>query len=323
MGEKGEFEQRPEVKPASSVPLPKEKASPAVKILCAIFALIALCACGYIVYDKTFAARGDNDVAEPDVLTPPEKEELSEAKVDEETRAIVMDVYKGMSSFFEGATSYRTYLSFDNGVPYEFEDGYATSIDKSYGAWFISNNYGNDFYASLGKENYISMLDKIMKNHDLKRVTASKGLFFGEEVLYYSNDEGYVCFASTSSMPGTVECSNTKWLTDERKELVKDLIDAYKKGDKDAKNYDGAIYLYASEKDVKDSATKPYQTLQGSVLDAAILFYRKDEDSDWKYLAVTQNMNMCEWFDTDDEKAAYEGTACWDNATHKETTVTK
>ena len=59
MGEKGEFEQRPEVKPASSIPLPKEKASPAIKILCVIFALVALGLGGFIVYDKLVAKDGD------------------------------------------------------------------------------------------------------------------------------------------------------------------------------------------------------------------------------------------------------------------------
>jgi hypothetical protein len=59
MGEKGEFEQRPEVKPASSIPLPKEKASPAIKILCVIFALVALGLGGFIVYDKLVTKDGD------------------------------------------------------------------------------------------------------------------------------------------------------------------------------------------------------------------------------------------------------------------------
>lgn len=58
MDEKGEFEQRPEVKPASSVPLPKEKASPALKILCVLFVLISLGLGGFIIYDKVMNDEG-------------------------------------------------------------------------------------------------------------------------------------------------------------------------------------------------------------------------------------------------------------------------
>ena len=306
MEEKGEFEQRPEVRPADQIPLPKAKPSPALKILCTVFALIAFCACGYIVYDIVFATH------KPVILTPPEKKELTEAEVDEETRVIVMDVYKGMSSFFEGATDYRTYLSFDSGVAYEFEKGYATAITKSYGAWYISNDYGSDFYAGLGVTSYTNMIDTVMKNHNLKRTTASDGLFFGEGSLYYMNDDGYVCVASTMSMPGTVECSNTKWLTEDEKTFVKTLIDAYKDSDEWAKNYKGAIYLYANEKDIEDSSVKPYQTIEGSVIDAGISFYRKSEDDDWVYFTTAQQAPSCSAYNTEDLVNAYKGRFCWD-----------
>ena len=53
MEEKGEFEPRPEVKPADQVPLPQKKANPTTGILCVVFALIALGLGGYIIYDKT------------------------------------------------------------------------------------------------------------------------------------------------------------------------------------------------------------------------------------------------------------------------------
>ena len=42
METKGEFEQRPEVKPAEQIPLPKAKASPLPWILCAVFAVAAV-----------------------------------------------------------------------------------------------------------------------------------------------------------------------------------------------------------------------------------------------------------------------------------------
>ena len=49
MEEKGEFEQRPEVKPADQVPLPQKKANPITGILCVIFALVALGLGGWIL----------------------------------------------------------------------------------------------------------------------------------------------------------------------------------------------------------------------------------------------------------------------------------
>ncbi|MDO4220183.1 MAG: hypothetical protein Q4D22_03065 [Candidatus Saccharibacteria bacterium] len=312
MEEKGEFEQRPEVKPADSIPLPKAKPSPVLKVLCVVFALIAIGACGYIVYDKVNS--GKKDDGKPEILTPPEKKELTDTEVDEETRTIVMDIYKGMNDFFEGATDFRTYLSFDSGVPYEFEDGYATSIVKSYEAWYISNSYNADFYAGQGKDNYISMIDKIMKNHNLKRTEVSEGLFFGDGDLYYMNDDGFVCVASTSSMPGTVSCSNTKWLSETRKEFVKDLIDAYKKGADWMKDDEETVYLYANENKIRDGGTEPYQIIEGGVLDAAIIFYRKGEDSEWKFFTITQQALSCGDYNTDELRAAFKGDSCYDES---------
>ncbi len=55
MEEKGEFEQRPEMKPADQVPLPQKKANPTTGILCVVFALVALGLGGYLIYDKVIA----------------------------------------------------------------------------------------------------------------------------------------------------------------------------------------------------------------------------------------------------------------------------
>ena len=57
MDQKGEFEQRPEVKPAEQVPLPKAKASPLPWILCVIFALAAA-GLGVVVFSL---ANGNKD----------------------------------------------------------------------------------------------------------------------------------------------------------------------------------------------------------------------------------------------------------------------
>ncbi len=328
MLEKGEFEQRSEMKPASSVPLPKEKASPVAKILCVLFALIAVGACGYIVYDKLSSSKKDDE--KPEVVSQTEKEEASDvevdaevdAEVDEEVRAIVKDVYEGMSDFFADINGFTVNLSFDDGTLYEFEDGYATSIEKSYEVSYILNNYTSDFYASRGETNYINMIDKVMKSHKLTRTAISDGLFYGR-TLYYTSDDGYVCTATTSAMPSTVSCSNTKWLSEDRKELVKTLIDTYRKGEASSEDYEGAIYLYANEKDIKDGGTKPYQVLEGAVLGAAIVFYRKSPDDDWIYFKTTQQLFSCDAFQTEDEQKAFKGERCYDSNLNESTVVVK
>lgn len=58
MEEKGEFEPRPEVKPADQVPLPQKKANPTTGILCVVFALVALGLGGFIIYDKMLVSAG-------------------------------------------------------------------------------------------------------------------------------------------------------------------------------------------------------------------------------------------------------------------------
>ena len=64
MSPMGEFEQRPEVKPAEQMQLPKAKASPISWILCVVFALAALGLGGYIIFNKTDDG-GNKKCAEP------------------------------------------------------------------------------------------------------------------------------------------------------------------------------------------------------------------------------------------------------------------
>lgn len=58
MIEKGEFEQRPEMKPANEVPFVRPKASKLPWVLCAIFTLVAVGAIGYIACEK-LSGEGD------------------------------------------------------------------------------------------------------------------------------------------------------------------------------------------------------------------------------------------------------------------------
>lgn len=49
---KGEFEQRPEAKPASEVPLPVQKESPIWKILCVILGITTVALASFVIFDK-------------------------------------------------------------------------------------------------------------------------------------------------------------------------------------------------------------------------------------------------------------------------------
>lgn len=311
MDEKGEFEQRPEVKPASSVPLPKEKASPALKILCVVFALIALGLGGYIAYDKLTTTQ---DVANciPEVADEPVVDNFAETN--KEVKKIIQDVSDELTTFGLNYGQYQLEKSYDTYVTYEFEKNYMTNLDGAYGVSFYVNSAGFDSrLASSG------IIEKVMNNHGLKKISFNDAAFIGEGQIYYSNDDGYICNYSSQSAPAVINCANSNWLTEEDKTLAKSLIDAMKESD-EYKGYNGAYYVSASADRIEKTADGKYERITASITDAAGLFYRKTGGK-WKFLTGVQQAIGCDWFNTDELRAAYAGASCYDYESNKMTTL--
>ncbi len=312
MKEKGEFERRPEVKPAEQVPLPQKKASPVMGILCGLFAIVAVGLGGYIIYDK-FIEPTDTKCVTKTTEEAPVTDSIAETN--KGAKKILQDVISELTTFGTSFGRFRLEKTYDSYVTYEFEKNYATNLDGAYGLVFdVDNNMNyNTTLASSG------IIDKVMNSHGLKKISFDDPADLGEGGIYYADDNGYICNYSSQSSPVRINCANSNWLTEEEKTFVKSLMDAMKKSD-DYKN-DEMLYASVTQDDITKTADGKYEHVTASVAGAAALFYRNADGGEWKYFVSTQQVLNCNDFNTDEIKAAFAGSDCYDYTAGKMTTL--
>lgn len=312
MEEKGEFERRPEVKPAEQVPLPQKKASPVMGILCGLFAIVAVGLGSYIIYDKFIEPTDTKCVTKT-------AEEASAADNFAETnkgaKKILQDVINELTTFGTSFGRFQLEKTYDSYVTYEFEKNYATNLNGAYGLVFDVDNNTN-YSTTLASS---GIIDKVMNSHGLKKISFDDPAVFGGGVIYYADDNGYICNYSSQSSPVHISCANSNWLTEEEKTFAKSLMDAMKKSD-DYEN-DEMLYASATQDDITKTADGKYERVTASVAGAAALFYRNTDGGEWKYFVSTQQVLNCNDFNTDEIKAAFAGSDCYDYAAGKMTTL--
>lgn len=306
MEEKGEFEARPEARPAESVALPRAKASPVTKILCFVFALIAVGLGAFILYDKVINPFIGKAHPCPVKF---EKETDKTAETTKKVKEIVIDerlMLMRTANNLENA--FEIYQKYDEDpAHYDFEEGYSTSLEASFGLIFWLEPVERHLALAKNTDLY-SKVREVLKNHSLKATSNVSGYI--QEVEYYLSDDGYVCWFNSNSAPLHLECSHTSWLSRAKKDLVKQLADAYKKDE----NVDATtIYVDANPEDIETTANGEYQRIYGRLDNAGAWFYRKGTDGEWKFFtALQQQMLDCKDYDTDELKAAFVGTDCYD-----------
>lgn len=202
----------------------------------------------------------------------------------------------------------------DYSVDYEFEKGISTSLEKSIG-FVIKPKDENDYKLAERMRDGIANNANLQK--DIEDKMKSFGLAKSEKVANYwsdarfENSDGYICIEGFAG-EFYIVCGHTSWLSNKQKEFIKALAVAYAKAEKiDYSSLEGFIFLDASLDKIKDSKTKPYQTIEVDFGDAGGDFYRKGEDSEWIYAFGGQQAPDCEEFNTAELKAAFEGDVCW------------
>lgn len=203
----------------------------------------------------------------------------------------------------------------DFGIAYEFTKGVSTALEKTIG-FEVKPKDEKDLELTE------KMRDGITRNANFQEEIKEKMKAFGltknekYEVYVdygsnrYENSDGYVCLVSTWS-DFYVTCGHASWINDEVKSLVTALAKAYNKVEQyDVDKY-GPLYIWATPDNIKNSPTKPYQTIEVSFSDSGGDFYRKGENSEWIYAFGGQQAPDCEEFNTAELKAAFEGGVCW------------
>ena len=300
---KGEFEQRPEARPANEVPFSRPRASKAPWILCMILALTSLVLGGFLVYGAI--NQGEKPKCET-VADDQKAESVVEEKSDNKIRDITKKLRDELMAYL-GETYdtkmhmqvYEVETGFDNSpVFYEFEDGYVTDLYRTYQVTFSSSDYLKNPYIA-NKTNmaaFSTTLDKIMSDNGLKRSNSAaleaSVIGYGPDKLFtYTNESGDICEV-TAGEPLYLNCSNTNWLKEEDKKLAKELIDALKKKEQYAKN-SKHVYVGARASDIHKGKSDEYEVITASVTNAAAQFYRKN-GGEWVYATSMQAPLYCE-----------------------------
>lgn len=304
---KGEFEQRPEVRPADQIPLPKAKANPLPWILCVV---LALAVGGLIIWKLTDAggqAKCDTDKGGSSTVASSDNYDTIR-----KTKKIVKDVRNLAIKYAKDHYA----LSGDGyNIAYEYEEGFTTNTEWEFGFHMKASNSSStdDWYAFENKvtknTGFQSDLKEKMKSHGLSEKKYDDGVTFGDDSVHYVSDDGYICEASTAGA-FYFGCAHADWISNEKKELVKALSEALKKG-LDIKNDDTPLFVEASVDDIADSKNAPYQIISAALADAGVVFYRKGADSEWVYAFGGQAAPYCGDF-KGEMKTIFEGWSCMD-----------
>ena len=314
MEEKGEFEQRPEVKPADQVPLPQKKANPITGILCVIFALVALGLGGYLLYDKVFRAWGGAINCK---ITPEVAQGVNYEETLLKVKAITGDLWDVLVDYDNNAGGiYVVDRGIDkNQVHYEFEKGYTTSLDYVSGLGIRRSGHAstNEFQRNSA---FSKAVEGVLTKHGLTDHKTFDSDYLASTDTY-SGTDGSICEAVYNSDDFSITCSNTGWLTEKKKTMVKTLIDVLNENKDQAGTglYDGSPYLDVPMEKIITTPDGKYEHVTAYGTDAALLFYRNIEDGEWKFFIGAQNTLSCSEYDTDELKAAFAGERCYDDAT--------
>ena len=313
----GEFEERPAVKEATPVPLQRRKPTGWI-VATVVFALIAIGAIGYIIFDKTQTkkdelapAYSDGDESEEKPAGDPDgSNESSETGLREkedydgiinESLAVLKDkLSKDDAIVIDSDELKGAYIKVDDGIYTTLDYGRSVGVVKYYDG--LIDERGGD----LGDR----IADVLIK-HDFKRDSSIK------RIAVYTDGKGSIC-QFMDYLPALV-CGHETWISSENKELVRQLGVAYQKK---VKLSDGSQDLLpAKTSEVVRSSVPEYERIgvSASALEsgfgAVMLFYKKDGE-EWKFFRSAQAGISCEEY-TGDIAKAFAGTNCVDYTTGK------
>jgi ubiquitin len=302
MEQKGEFEQRPEIKPADQILLPKAKASPLPWILCAVFALIAIGLGVFIAVNGVGGEKknnnGSNTTAEE--KKPEEEPEDPDAKIAARINEIFDAVKKKMKEARIDVDKYYVDNSFPRAMDLVLKEGYVTSVETK-------------SLVLMPKKGYEpSETDKIAIRTAFKVVLEDEGFSntatldsvtgFGVNEEYYSDDDGYAC--EFDRYDDRLTCGHISGISDNKKKAIISMIDQLRK----KVNLEW-VYLSYNDQEIEDSPNKPYQIIKASMIDGFVLYYRKGTDGEWVYVLSGNGIPLCEEFkQTEEMKEAFSGT---------------
>ena len=300
----GEFEERPQVKEATPVPLKRERPIGWI-VATVVFALIAIGAIGYIVVDKITPKKTEPTREESEQGAPEEADLRKKEGYDDiinESLAVFKDkLSRGDAIVVDDDEAGGAYVKIDDGIYTSLDYGRSVGVLSAYSG--LTDEVDSDLR---------SRIENVFTKHGFKKDDS-----ISSEVYYipYTDGKGSVC-QYRESWP-LVVCGHETWISDENKDLTKQLGAAYKKKINPS---DGSRDLLpAKTSDVVRSSVPGYERISVSAYDlksgfgAVMLFYKKDGE-EWRFFRTTQATLACDFY-TGDVAKAFAGDPCIDGAT--------
>jgi hypothetical protein len=197
----------------------------------------------------------------------------------------------------------------DYPLVYSYKEGYATYLERGYviRAKIPESSYKNPDDKS--REKIHEVFDAVLteagfkKWNNLEKVEA-----MGGDYVSYKNKDNYYC--TYLEQEDELGCGNTSWLSQEQKDFITELTDAYHVANKESfESYGFTMIVTGNKNDIKDSEVKPYQVLEGGTLDAWIWYYRKSPNDKWIFVMAGNGSPSCSdtFYATEELKNAFKG----------------
>ena len=144
--------------------------------------------------------------------------------------------------------------------------------------------------------------EKLLIEKNFRRIEAEETKNFGS--FYYNENNGISCLVTEQKAPATITCTNEKWISDEKVELIKALSESLKSN-----------LILLGDNVVENASGSKYQRIRSFSSDLAkeYLLYRKNPDDKWKHFADAATTGaLCKDFNEEAIKA-YVSETCIDD----------
>lgn len=310
---KGEFSERPEVTPAESVILPVQKKSKVATILCVILAITVVGLSVFIACDKLLVKDDKKDNTTPGsvAISDEDKAIVEKYKREQKLKDISKELRDVVRIYLGGkldvAITAYDYASVAGRV--DAGKDLSTAVWGTY-TTLIEPHSGDQVEGFIEDDLDFALPARVaesLQKQGFKKDEALSGGMWSIE--HYETEDGLICeFTTNKSFPYYISCGDVSNISEEKKDLVRALGEAYKKSEGEE-----ISYITAAVDDIKDGANG-HQRITAGGENAALLFYRNSSDSEWVFYKGTQAALDCDEFNNDDLRNAFVGETCWDKS---------
>lgn len=270
---RGEFEQRPEVRPADYRVPERRRNNPIVSVLCVIFALSTFGLGGYVVYTNLFGSKTTETQCVAEAIEEKPSKEKTAFEYSENVHDIMMELYKDARTISGDVEIFSNpkYITYVN-----VAEGIYLGSDRAHTVFF---NMTSD---SIRKEHEALKLkvEEFIREHNLSRITNAT------TATVFSNNDGLFCSFEYTTF--YITCAHKSSINPNKEAIAKEI------GKLELDNNKSKNEVLFHE--IDDVVTNGSYEVVRVWSDGLEVYYRKkkDEKSTWKYALGGQTPDSCD-----------------------------